>query len=549
MPGILAEDDWSFTYKDKVWPLIDEKQFKHLYKEEKVGAPNVSIRLKISLLIFMAQEQLTWRRTESMYRCRLDWMNATYTGVGKAIVDHTTLFKFYRQLEDDNSAYQLFVDLTDSFVKECDVSTDKQRVDSFFMLGWLAILSRYGLFKETMRAFLQALRKQKPGLYEEIKPKLSRNYLHNDFDLTEKDKEKTRGKVKEMARDLYLVKSSFESHTQIKHYKTFKTLAKVFEQQCVVKTKKESSVSDNDSKTGKEIIEVVTDTDVIEPDVEIREKPTGEKIISSPHNTDAVYTRKRKQTVVGHKGFVTETCDPDNDVQFITDVNLEPATHADAKEILEIETRLEDNNLKPKTLYGDAGFVNGESILESKNKGIDLAGPSSGRSQSFEGFTDDARPLDIADFQVSVDDATRELSVLSCPEGQDSTDQHRSDKTGKILVHFKSDICRCCISSERCPVKIGVHIATLNVDEAQYAGATRHHKYMGDTEYRKECGIRAGAESLVNEIANSHNGRKSRHRNEKGSRLQLIFAVMSCNVKRFIRCRQNYVKNPVNVVI
>ncbi len=42
-----------------------------------------------------------------------------------------------------------------------------------------------------------------------------------------------------------------------------------------------------------------------------------------------------------------------------------------------------------------------------------------------------------------------------------------------------------CPSCERCPVKTGVNIATLKVDEAQHAGAVRHHKYMGDAEYRK----------------------------------------------------------------
>ncbi len=54
------------------------------------------------------------------------------------------------------------------------------------------------------------------------------------------------------------------------------------------------------------------------------------------------------------------------------------------------------------TCYGDAGFVNGESILDSAERGIDLAGPSSGRSQSFEGFVAADRPLDIADFTVIV---------------------------------------------------------------------------------------------------------------------------------------------------
>jgi len=547
MPDILPKDDWSFIYKEKIWPLIDENQFKHLYSEE-AGAPNISIRLKLSLLIFMALEQLNWRQVEFMFMRRIDWINATYSEFGQTFIDHTTLFKFYQRLADDDSTYQLFADLTNNFINVCGVSKKKQRVDSFFMLGWLATLSRYGLFKETIRSFLQALRKHKPGLYAEVKDELSLDYLQDNFDLTEKDKDKAKGRIKEMAKDLYLLKTSFEDHHQIGHYQTFKTLAQVFDQQCAVKSEDDLSTS-NDVDSDKEIIEITENIDSTEPEIEIREKPVGDKIISSPHNTDAEYTRKRAQTVVGHKGFLTETCDPENKVQFITDVNLEAATHADAKEISLIEQRLEDNNLKPEELYGDAGFVNGQSILEAAERSIELAGPSSGRSQSIEGFADTERPLDIADFKVQIDDETKELSVLSCPEAQVPIDQPRSEKTGKLLVHFNSDVCRSCAFSERCPVKIGVKIATLTVDEAQYAGAARHHQYMGDPEYRRKCGIRAGAESLVNEIANAHDGRQSRHRNEKGSRLQLLMAGISCNVKRFINFTQNCAQNPSNVPV
>ncbi|MHC4756568.1 MAG: hypothetical protein ACYTBP_15655, partial [Planctomycetota bacterium] len=167
-------------------------------------------------------------------------------------------------------SYQLFKEITATFIVECEVTTSKQRVDSFFMHGWLEKLSRYGLFKETNRVFLQNLRKQKPGLYEKIKDELSRNYHEDGFDLTEKDKDKASRKIQKMARDLYLLKSTFENHHQVKHYKSFQTLVQVFAQQCRVKE----------------------DTSGIFERVEIREKPEGNKIISSPHNTDAEYTRK-----------------------------------------------------------------------------------------------------------------------------------------------------------------------------------------------------------------------------------------------------------------
>jgi hypothetical protein len=455
-------------------------------------------------------------------------MNATYTAFGEANIDHTTLFKFYQRIEKDDTAYNLFKELTASFIIECSISTSKQRVDSFFMHGWLKTLSRYGLFKETIRVFLQNLRKQKPGLYEQIKDELSQNYLEKDFDLTEKDKDKAHRRISEMAKDLYLIKQAYEKHKQVKHYKSFKTLISVFEQQCVVEAASDKMESDNF------------------PQIEVRDKPVGEKIISSPHNTDAEYTRKRDQKVVGHRGFLTETCDSENPVQFMTDANLEKATHCDPEELPRIEDRLEDSNLKPEELYGDAGFVNGKSILEAAAKGIKLEGPSSGRSQSIEKFANEERALDVADFEVKIEDESKELVVLSCPNKQEPIEQARSKKTGKLIIHFDNEKCKECPLNSRCPVKIGARISTLTIDEEQYAGAERHHQYMGDQDYRKQCSIRAGAESLVNEVANSHGARKSRHRSEGRSRLQLIFASIACNVKRYLKykvqCAQNQPK-------
>lgn len=555
IPGILPPDDWSNIYEAKVYGRIDEDKFRHLYKD-KGGAPNKSIKVLISILIFMAIEKLNWREAEFQFQRRIDWMNATHTAFGEAYVDHTTLFKFFQRLEGDNTAYQLFKDITKIFIEECEVSVKKQRVDSFFMFGWLKILSRYGLFKETIRTFLQALRKHKPGLYEKIKGELSRDYLEKEFDLTEKDKVRATRKIKEMAQDLYILKSAFENHNQVAHYESFKILMQVFEQQCVIKEPSEGSIEREEIMgDGEEQIQVSAgavgrDEKVKSPSVpqiEIREKPEGEKIISSPHNTDAEYTKKRNQKVVGHKGFVTETCAAENKVQFITDTNLEAATHSDAQEEPRIEERLENNGFKPEILYGDAGFVNGKTILESAEKGIDLAGPSSGRSQSIEKFEREDRPLDIADFEVEIDAPSKELKVLSCPNKEKPLDQKRSDKDGHILVHFDKDACTQCPLCSRCPVKIGIHTSTLTVNEEQYAGAARHHQYMESVEYRKECGVRAGAESLVNEIANGHGARKSKHKTEARSRLQLIFASIGCNVKRYIRYTVECVQKQVKV--
>lgn len=171
----LPKNDWSDIYRDKIWLLIDEEKFRHLDQEEG-GAPNRSIKLKVSLLIFMSWKKLTWRGAEFMFPRRLDWINATCSQLGEKAIDHTTLFIFYQALENDDGAYQLFADLTKTFIEECGVSAKKQRTDSFFMRGWLALLSRYGLFKETIRTFLMVLRKHQLDLYDKVKEDLSYDY-------------------------------------------------------------------------------------------------------------------------------------------------------------------------------------------------------------------------------------------------------------------------------------------------------------------------------------------------------------------------------------
>ncbi len=515
-PDILSKEDWSFIFKERVLPLIDEEKFRHLYSETE-GRPNASIRTLICLLIFMGNEKLVWRTGEYLFPRRIDWLIATCTPMGEAQIDHTTLFKFFQRLEKDDSCRELFVEITDAFIKACGTSVKKQRTDSFYIHGWLQTLSRYGLFKETNRKFLQSLRKQKPGLYESIKAQLSQEYLENDFDITEKDRELAQRKVALMAKDLYILHCAFENHNQVKHYETFKILSRVFTQQCEVK-----------------------DTADAEPEIIIKEKPDKDTICT-PHNPEARYVRKGKQRVTGDKAFVTETCSSENKTQFITDVELLASTASDSDQQPEIQQRLIDNNFKPEKQYGDAGFVNGKTILKSEENGISLEGPSAGRSQSFEAYEQKDRPLDAGDFDISFDDEqTGQLCVNKCPNGQVPTEQNRSEKTGKILVHFDVSVCRACPKSKRCPVKIGKRVATFTIDETGYTGAARHRKYMSDKEYRKECATRAGVEGTVSELTRAHGVRKSRHKDRNRTSLQLVFAVLACNVKRFIRHGQQH---------
>jgi len=46
-PGALPKNDWSYTYRKRVLPLINEEKFKDLYSESE-RRPNASIRNIVS---------------------------------------------------------------------------------------------------------------------------------------------------------------------------------------------------------------------------------------------------------------------------------------------------------------------------------------------------------------------------------------------------------------------------------------------------------------------------------------------------------------------
>lgn len=256
-----------------------------------------------------------------------------------------------------------------------------------------------------------------------------------------------------------------------------------------------------------------------------------------PDCTSPAIRLKHLNPVPGHKAFVTETCAPENKAQFILDVEVLAATASDSKEQPHIQNRLTEQEMKPEQQYADTGFVCGETIDGSNEHGIQLEGPTMGHSQSPETFASETRSYDSADFDIETDETKSQLTVRKCPQ-QVSVDQKLSPKTDEYIVHFALQICNACVEKHRCPVTIGKRVATLKLSLYQYLSAERYHQYMTEAGYRKACAIWADVEVTVSELTRAHGVRKARHRCRSRTRLQLIFAALACNVKRFIRYQE-----------
>jgi len=114
----------------------------------------------------------------------------------------------------------------------------------------------------------------------------------------------------------------------------------------------------------------------VEEDTSIQIKANKEisaKSIQSPHDTECDYRRKNDEDTKGYSHNITETCDENNPVNLITDIQTAPATKADNEftkpATLTSQEILED---KIKNLHADGAYNSGDNQTFTKDEGINF---------------------------------------------------------------------------------------------------------------------------------------------------------------------------------
>ena len=95
---------------------------------------------------------------------------------------------------------------TDRIIQALGIRTGKQRLDSTHIMSNIATLTRLGLFCETMRLFLRALRWEHPELRPGVPEGLLGRYLKEEDEATHYEDARTgegRRRLSVCARDLY----------------------------------------------------------------------------------------------------------------------------------------------------------------------------------------------------------------------------------------------------------------------------------------------------------------------------------------------------------
>jgi hypothetical protein len=517
------EESWAQVFRDQALPLIDEQAFAHLYCPDN-GRPNRAVQTVLGVLILKEMFDLTDQETLEQLEFNLLWHHALALYIAETHLPQKTLHNFRARLVAHDGGRLAFQETTDRIIQALGLHTGKQRLDSTHILSNIALLTRLGLFCETIRLFLRAVKRAHPQLGQGIAQGLAQRYLKEDGEATHYEDVRAgegRRRLAVCARDLYRLVDRFRG-TAAAELEAYRLLERLLREQCHVGRHRDGRPGDDDDDAGEGKVPVA----LKDP----REVPADS--LQSPHDPDATYS--------GHKGKgyevqVAETCHEDNPTQIIIHVEVTPASGSDAAVPVPLIEELAQRKLRPAQLFADTTFGSGRNAFQAARRGTELVSPVGGpvprEAQAGEGRD----RLTAADFAI---DFTAAQATL-CPAGHRSMEEYEDwDAPEKVEIHFARETCQACPLRPRCPVRlkrsIGVYV--LKADLVQ-VNLEQRRRAEASGEFRPRYAVRAGSEGTNSELKRAHGLGRLRVRGGCRVRLVVYLKALACNVKRMVGAR------------
>jgi transposase len=249
--------------------------------------------------------------------------------------------------------------------------------------------------------------------------------------------------------------------------------------------------------------------------------------IISPYDLQARYSEKRGMTWLGYKVHLTETCDDDN-VHLITHVETTTATVPDNQVVDTIHEALEEKEILPGEHLVDAGYPDGENIVDSQdNYQVELFGPvrpnNSWQARQATGY-------DASQFHIDW-----ETPMAMCPQGKLSyRGKAGIDPSNRPITRFvfhEAD-CGTCVAKAKCTRGKARYLSLLPERQHQALQAARlRQKTEG---FKKAYAKRAGIEGTISQAVYALTMRRSRYRGEAKTHLQHVTTAAAMNLMRVI---------------
>lgn len=338
-------------FYELVFKRIDESIFAPLYSETR-SRPNAPVNSMVSALILQTHNR--WSYEFLIRQMRFDLL--TRKALGLSYMDElpfceATLFNFQNRLlayeveTGTNLIEQVFDGLTAEQLAKLKIKTDIQRCDSLQVQSNIRTYSRLQLLIEVLLRVYRVLSEEDKERYAEIYGpylgKTSGQYVYKV------ENEALGTELERLAQAYGILRETMQA--RYGETDVAKIFARVFEEHFTLS----------------EGLIVV--------------KPSGELhsgCLQSPDDVDATYRKKRGEGYRGHLLTATETCNPENSVQLITDVHVTANNRDDSTELNDRIDGIKEKTPDLALLFTDGGYgseANDEKLAELEVEQVQTA--------------------------------------------------------------------------------------------------------------------------------------------------------------------------------
>ncbi len=487
------ERSWAHQYRSHALALIDESRFAKYFDADN-GRPNKSVRLVVSVLVFKERFDLTDEEALEELEWNAAWHYALDITLEEAHACQKTLHNFRVKLLRDDEGAGLFESTTARLIETAGLRTGRQRQDSTHILSNIKVLTRLGLFVQTLTQFLEALRQEHPRLCAQVPEELRERYLDREGYFADARSSEAPRRLGQAALDVHQLVRRVAEHKRGAGMESFGLLARLYAEQCVA-------------------------PEADEPErIELQEKPASSSL-QSPSDPDVTYGHKGK----GYEVQLTETCVEDNPFQVVTSVNVNDANESDQHQVqAALEQTERTCGAAPEQLHADAGYGSGENIVRAREQGTELLAPIGSKEP------DPEQGPALMDFEF---DESGE-QVRCCPMGEAPVAHEAIDGQTTMAV-FAMEQCRECPLRESCPTRIRGDQRVLPLRPAEVAVARRRIEQQTSS-FKERHKIRSGIEATNSELKRCHGLAKLRVRRRPRVRLAVRLKVLALNIKRYV---------------
>ena len=470
---------------------IKEEDFACLYSDVD-SRPNAPINCMVSALLLQNKQRLSYERLFDSIKFNL----LTKIALGLQTLDEVpfseaTIFNFQNRLSGyfiqtgENLLEKAFDHLTQKQLKELKIKTDIQRTDSFQAASNIRRYSRLQLLVEMLIRIHRVITEEDQRKYEELfSPYVKKTSGQFLYRLSQEDIPKEYERVGKVYKEINDNLKSKYSEVEV-----FKIFERVYSEHF----------------------------SVIEEKVQIKtSEELTSSMIQSPDDIDATYRKKGGKEFYGQTVNIVETCNPDNQLNLITDISVHANNIDDSKGLNErIET------IKEKT-------------PELEELHFDGAYPSEDNDKEFEKHT--ITPVQTAirgrepeGVEIKIKQTGEDNYTVSCPN---QTVQSMPTRE-RFKAEFDLSLCSSCSLASFCQLKLKKKSRVYYFTPEEYLKRKRLEVIQKIPKERRS--LRTNIEATVSEFTRKMSNRKLKVRGYFKAQVFAYAVGISVNFGRIYR--------------